>query len=160
VESLQSHMILTMSHWSNGLPVCFLPQGTQVQIPRGDLCETGILLLAMSRYNIVDYDMWSLIFTKCCFLGFLDVKGILARDFLLLFYFSSKAPIWSHDSYPKFVSNIKSNSPRYSNYSSFCVDSINAELIFCLLIHLLHTASMGREIPRQRSHRGVRLNVN
>jgi hypothetical protein len=27
--------ILTMSHWSSGLPVCFLSQGTQVQIPRG-----------------------------------------------------------------------------------------------------------------------------
>ncbi len=53
VESLQSHMILTMSHWSSGLPVCFLPKGTQVQIPWGDLCETGILLLALSRYTLV-----------------------------------------------------------------------------------------------------------
>jgi hypothetical protein len=50
VESLQSHMILTMSHWSSGLPVCFPPQGTQDQIPWGNLCETGILLLALSRY--------------------------------------------------------------------------------------------------------------
>ncbi len=46
-------------------------------------------------------------------------------------FFSSKAPTWSPDSYPKFVSNIKSNSPRYSIYSSLCVDSVNAELIFC-----------------------------
>ncbi len=52
VESLQSHMILTMSHWSSGLPVCFPSQGTQVQIPWGDLCETGILLLALSRYSM------------------------------------------------------------------------------------------------------------
>jgi hypothetical protein len=37
VESLQSHFILTMSHRSSGLPVCFLSQGTQVQIPRGVL---------------------------------------------------------------------------------------------------------------------------
>ncbi len=37
MESLQSHFILTMSHWSSGLPVCFLSQGTQVQIPRGVL---------------------------------------------------------------------------------------------------------------------------
>ncbi len=50
VESLQSHMILIMSHWSSGLPVFFPPQGSQVQIPWGDLCETGILLLALSRY--------------------------------------------------------------------------------------------------------------
>ncbi len=37
VESLQSHFILTMSHWSSGLPVCFPSQGTQAQIPRGVL---------------------------------------------------------------------------------------------------------------------------
>jgi hypothetical protein len=37
VESLQSHSILTMSHWSSGIPVCFPSQGTQVQIPRGIL---------------------------------------------------------------------------------------------------------------------------
>jgi hypothetical protein len=37
VESLQSHFILTMSHWSSGLPVYFLSQGTQVQIPCGVL---------------------------------------------------------------------------------------------------------------------------
>jgi hypothetical protein len=46
------------------------------------------------------------------------------------FFFSSKAPTRSPDSYPKFVSNIKSNSPRYSNYSSLCVDSVNVELFF------------------------------
>ncbi len=51
MESLQSHMILTMSHWSSGLPVCFPPHGSQVQIPWGDLYETGILLLVLSRYN-------------------------------------------------------------------------------------------------------------
>jgi hypothetical protein len=33
VESLQFHFILTMSHWSSGLPVCFPSQGTRVQIP-------------------------------------------------------------------------------------------------------------------------------
>ncbi len=47
-----------MSHWSSGLPVCFLSQGTQVQNPCEDLCETGILLLALSRYigdpNVID----------------------------------------------------------------------------------------------------------
>ncbi len=37
VESLQSHFILTMSHWSSGLPICFPSQGTQVQITRGVL---------------------------------------------------------------------------------------------------------------------------
>jgi hypothetical protein len=59
VESLQSHFILTMSHWSSGLPVCFPSQGTQVQIPGGYLCETRILLLAFSRYigdpDVIDH---------------------------------------------------------------------------------------------------------
>jgi hypothetical protein len=50
VESLQPHLILTMSHWSSGLPICFLSQGTRVQNPWGALCETGILLLALSSY--------------------------------------------------------------------------------------------------------------
>ncbi len=56
VESLQSHCIYIMSHWSSGLPVCFLSWGTRVQSPGGYLCETGILLLALSCYitpNIV-----------------------------------------------------------------------------------------------------------
>jgi hypothetical protein len=49
-ESLQSHFILTMSHWPSGLTLCFPSQGTWVQIPWGGLCDTGILLLALSRY--------------------------------------------------------------------------------------------------------------
>jgi hypothetical protein len=52
VESLQSHYIHTMSHWSSGLPVCFPSWGTRVQSPGGYLCETGILLLALSRYMV------------------------------------------------------------------------------------------------------------
>ncbi len=37
VESLQSHFILTMSHWSSGLTLCFPSRGTWVQIPWGVL---------------------------------------------------------------------------------------------------------------------------
>jgi hypothetical protein len=52
-------MILTMSHWSSGLPVCFPPQGSQFQIPWGDLCETWTLLLVLSCYigdpNVIDH---------------------------------------------------------------------------------------------------------
>jgi hypothetical protein len=59
LESLQSHFILTMSHWSSGLPICFPSQGTRVQIPWGYSCETGILLLALSRYigdpDVIDH---------------------------------------------------------------------------------------------------------
>ncbi len=39
-----------MSQWSSRLPVCFLSQGTRVLNPWGDLRETRILLLALSRY--------------------------------------------------------------------------------------------------------------
>ncbi len=60
VESLQSHMILTMSHWSSGL-TCLLP-ATRVTGSNplgGYLCETGILLLALSRYigdpDVIDH---------------------------------------------------------------------------------------------------------
>ncbi len=59
MESLQSHFILTMSHWSSRLPVCFLSQGTQVQIPWGVLMWNRILLLALSRYigdpDVIDH---------------------------------------------------------------------------------------------------------
>ncbi len=44
-------LLATRDTGSNPLGgLCFPPQGTQVQIPSGDLCETGILLLALSRY--------------------------------------------------------------------------------------------------------------
>jgi hypothetical protein len=59
VESLQSHCIHTMSHWSSGLPVCFLSWGSRVQSLGGYLCETGILLLALSHYigdpDVIDH---------------------------------------------------------------------------------------------------------
>jgi hypothetical protein len=46
----QSHYIHTQFHWSSGPPVCFPSWGTRVQSPGGYLCETGILLLVLSRY--------------------------------------------------------------------------------------------------------------
>ncbi len=51
VKSLQSHCIHTQFHWFSGPPVCFPSWGTRVQCTGGYLCETGILLLALSRYN-------------------------------------------------------------------------------------------------------------
>ncbi len=58
MESLQSHCIHTQFHWSSGPPVCILSWGTWVQSPGGYICETGILLLALSRYigdpNVID----------------------------------------------------------------------------------------------------------
>jgi hypothetical protein len=51
VQILQSHCIHTQFHLSSGVPACFLSWGTQVQSRGGDLCETGVLLLALSRYS-------------------------------------------------------------------------------------------------------------
>jgi hypothetical protein len=59
VESLQSHFILTMSHWSSGLPICFLSQGTQVQIPRGVLLwnrDFPISIVSLPWYpDVIDH---------------------------------------------------------------------------------------------------------
>jgi hypothetical protein len=49
VESLQSHMILTMFKWTNLF--ASRHKGHRFKSPGGYLCETGILLLALSRYN-------------------------------------------------------------------------------------------------------------
>ncbi len=62
MESLQSHMILTMSHLSSGL-TCLLPTtrvtGSNPQGGTYSVCETGILLLALSRYigdpDVIDH---------------------------------------------------------------------------------------------------------
>ncbi len=53
VESLQSHYVHTISHWSSSLPICFPSWGTRVQSLGGYWCGTGILLLALSRYNVI-----------------------------------------------------------------------------------------------------------
>ncbi len=49
----------TLFHWSSGPPVSCLSWGTRVQSPGGYLCETGILLLALSRYigdpDVIDH---------------------------------------------------------------------------------------------------------
>jgi hypothetical protein len=50
VEILQSHCIHTVFYWSSGPPVCFLSRRTRNQSLGGYFCETGILLLALSRY--------------------------------------------------------------------------------------------------------------
>jgi hypothetical protein len=59
--SLQSHFILTMFHWSSGL-TCLLPVTRDLgSNPLGGLTvsETGILLLAFSRYigdpDVIDH---------------------------------------------------------------------------------------------------------
>jgi hypothetical protein len=58
VESLQSHSILTMSHWSSGLPVCFLSQGTPFQIPRGVLMwnrDSPVSVVSLHTHNYLGH---------------------------------------------------------------------------------------------------------
>ncbi len=81
--------------------------------------------------------MLYVLFTRCWLLFYVKFENFALQlkvhlhEIFYFCFFSLKAPTWSPDSYLKFVSNIKSNLPRYSNYSSLCVDSVNAELIFC-----------------------------
>ncbi len=60
IKSLQSHCIHTQSHWSSGPPICFSSWETWVQSPGGYLCDTGILLLALSHYNNAIYFPFSI----------------------------------------------------------------------------------------------------
>jgi hypothetical protein len=59
MENLQSHCVHTQFHWSSGPPVYFPSWGTRVQFPGGYLCESRILLLALSCYigdpNVIDH---------------------------------------------------------------------------------------------------------
>jgi hypothetical protein len=68
----------------------------------------------------------SFIIFHLCFLSFwnskikrdihrLHVKVHLHEIFRSCFFFSSKAPSWSPDSYPRLFSNINSNSPKNTN---------------------------------------------
>jgi hypothetical protein len=62
VESLQSHFILTMSHWSSGLPICFLSQGTQNQITRGVLMwnqDSPVSVVSLHWWPRCDWSLWS-----------------------------------------------------------------------------------------------------
>ncbi len=61
MESLQSHFILTMSHWSSGLPICFPSQGTQVQIPRGVLMwnqDSPVRDVSLYWWPWRDWSLW------------------------------------------------------------------------------------------------------
>jgi hypothetical protein len=61
VESLQSHFILTMSHWSSGLPVCFLSEGTQLQILRGQPMwnrDSPISVVSLHWWPRRDWSLW------------------------------------------------------------------------------------------------------
>ncbi len=66
VESLQSHSILTMSHWSSGLPVCFPSQETQVQIPKGVLVWNRDSLVSVVSLHWWPRRDWSSLQPRLC----------------------------------------------------------------------------------------------
>jgi hypothetical protein len=60
-QQSQSHFILTMSHWSSGLPVCFPLQGTQVQIPWGVLMwfrDFPVRIVSLHWWPRCDWSSW------------------------------------------------------------------------------------------------------
>jgi hypothetical protein len=61
VETLQSHFILTMSHWFSGLPICFPSQGTRVQIPWGVLTlnrDSPVSVVSLHWWPWHDRSLW------------------------------------------------------------------------------------------------------
>ncbi len=61
VESLQSHFILTTSHWSSGLPICFPTHGAWVQIPRGVLIwnrDSPVSNVSLHWWPWRDWSLW------------------------------------------------------------------------------------------------------
>jgi hypothetical protein len=61
VESLQSHFILTMSHWSSRLPVLFTSQRTWVQIPRGVIMwnrDSPVSVVLLHWWPRRDWSLW------------------------------------------------------------------------------------------------------
>ncbi len=97
VENLQSHMILTMSHWSSGL-TCLLP-ATRFISPGGYLCETGILLLALSCYKPVFVYHSTLGISHSVFIKFVIISS---RRFLPF-------DVLSHSVFITFVLNVLSS---------------------------------------------------
>ena len=62
VESLQSHFILTMSHWSSGLTLCFPSQGTWVGCPRNN--QIFFSVRTETNRNSICFSCFSVCFAK------------------------------------------------------------------------------------------------
>jgi hypothetical protein len=100
VESLQSHFILTMSHWSSGLPVCFPPQGTRVQIPWGVIVWNRDSLVSIASLHWIL--MWLIIVGSSqtvtrpsCWQCDNPTRSRTA--FLSLFNARCRSPLWLHN---------------------------------------------------------------
>jgi hypothetical protein len=98
VESLQSHFILTMSHWSSGLPVCFLSPGTRVQISWAVLMwnrDTTVSIVSLLWWPWRDWSLWPCL-------------RALSRTVTRPSCQQCDAPTWSHTA---FLSHARCRSP-------------------------------------------------
>ncbi len=91
VETLQSHSILTMSHWSSGIPVCFPSQRTQVQIPRGVLIWNRDSPVSIISLHWRSWHNWSFLW-PCLRRA---SSRIITRPLCWQFY----NPTWSHTAF-------------------------------------------------------------
>jgi hypothetical protein len=80
----------TMSHWSSGLPVCFLSQGTQVQIPRGVLMWNRDSLVSDVSLHWWPRRDWSFLWPR--------LRRASSRTITRPSYQQCDNPTWSHPS--------------------------------------------------------------
>jgi hypothetical protein len=83
-------MILTMSHWSSGLPVCFPSQGTQVQIPWGGLMwnrDSPVSVVSLHWWPRRDWSSWP------------RLRRALSRTITRPSCWQCDNPTWSHTAF-------------------------------------------------------------
>jgi hypothetical protein len=165
-----------MSHWSSGLPVCLPAQGSQVQIPCGDLCETGILLLALSRYKLLKFSSWYWTHLNISSLIFPNPIPLKVPELVMYacFWLDSSPSHWVDTEslhqlswrgvrlHANWVNAEDNQHLRRFNHSaltqwrgvSICIDSVDVES------HLALAQLMRNETLRQVSHRRMLTNLN
>ncbi len=91
VESLQSHFILTMFHWSSGLTLCFPSQGTWIQIPWGVLMwnqDSPVSVVSLHWWPRCD---WSFLWPR--------LRRASSRTITRPSYRQCDNPNWSHTAF-------------------------------------------------------------
>jgi hypothetical protein len=91
VKSLQSHFVLTMSHWFSGLTLCFPPQGIRVQIPWGVLLwnrDSPVSVVLLHWWPRCD---WSFLWPR--------LKRASSRTITRPSWWQCDNPTWSHTAF-------------------------------------------------------------
>ncbi len=90
VESLQSHFILTMSHLSSELPVCFMSQGTRVQISWGVFMwnrDSPFCVVSLHWWRRHEWSLWP------------QLRRALSLTITWPLYQQCDNPTWSHTAF-------------------------------------------------------------